>query len=144
MSTARGRRDAPYFTGMALDRASEQRKDPEWVTRLFRDPGSRAVLAGHDVISIRDGEEPQVLRVAMPGSGPDEPILLGLDGAGAGLFALDLDQHPAGSVVPDDGGDVVSLREAGARLGNPGPGWPGPPSFPVPGPPGRPSARGLR
>jgi NAD+ diphosphatase len=98
------------FTGMVLDRATEQRKHPEELERLLEDPAARSVLAGPDGVVVRGGE---LLRSA---ERPPALILLGLDG-GHGVFALDLEtlaDTERARIV--DGAEVISLRDAGATL----------------------------
>jgi len=106
--------NVPPFTGMALDRASTERKDPDWVRRQLTDPAARAVVAGHDGVVMRDGQPPALLRTPLRSDG--EPILLGLED-GAARFAVDLDALPTadrGAAI--DGAEVVPLRDAGAVL----------------------------
>jgi len=106
--------NVPPFTGMALDRASTERKDPDWVRRQLTDPAARAVVAGHDGVVMRDGQPPALLRTPLRSDG--EPILLGLE-HGAARFAVDLDALPTadrGAAI--DGAEVVPLRDAGAVL----------------------------
>ncbi|HEX3979033.1 MAG TPA: NAD(+) diphosphatase [Solirubrobacteraceae bacterium] len=121
MSPAADNPALPPFTGMALDRASTERKDAGWIRARLGDPASRAITAGHDGVLVRDGgrDAPALVRGAVPAvpSGPEgEPILLGLDDDTA-LFAVDLD-----GLAPDDrsqaidGNRVMSLREAGALM----------------------------
>ena len=118
----------PPFTGMTLDRASVERKDPAWVRRLAGDPGSQAILAGHDGLVVGNGngdgrpddhdawDAPALHRAGLAGTARDEPILLGLDRDTA-LFAADLDAlGPAERAGAVDGHRVVGLREAGALL----------------------------
>jgi NAD+ diphosphatase len=97
------------FTGMALDRASVERKDDAWVGRLRSDPRSRAVAATRDGVVVGDGETGELERVAL--GSESLPILLGLDGDGRALFARDLE-----GTEPDNGAVVVPLREAGMTL----------------------------
>jgi len=105
--------DGPTFTGMALDRATDERKDPARIERMLRDPTTRAVLAGPDGVLVGDGAELTLLRT--PLADDLEPILLGLDeDTGQALFALDLDSLPSDAAA--HGGRVVSLRDAGALL----------------------------
>ncbi len=108
----------PPFTGMALDRASTERKDAEWIRARFGDPASRAITAGHEgvLVSARDGATPALAREAVPAGQEGEPILLGLDGDAA-LFAVDLDGlAPGDRSDAIDGNHVMSLREAGALM----------------------------
>ena len=110
----------PPFTGMALNRASAERKDPEWIRDRVRDPGSRAIAAGHEgvLVSERDGrgDAAELARVAIPEAQRTEPVLLGLDD-GTAHFAVDLDALPTAERDRlTDGGRVMGLREAGALL----------------------------
>ncbi len=106
--------DDPAFTGMVLDRAAIERKDPDWVARLLEDASTRAVAAGHDGVLMRAGDTPELARTR---PAPDaEPILLGLDPGGA-VFAVDLDSlAPPQRAAAIDGAEVVGLRDAGAVL----------------------------
>jgi NAD+ diphosphatase len=118
MSAAADSPALPPFTGMALDRASTERKDPDWIRARFGDPGSRAITAGHEGVLVRDGDRttPALARVAVPAGREGEPILLGLDGDTA-LFAVDLDGlAPGDRSHAIDGHRVMGLREAGALL----------------------------
>ena len=56
MSDAADRSALPPFTGMALDRASTERKDAAWIRARLRDPGARVITAGHDGVLVRDGD----------------------------------------------------------------------------------------
>jgi NAD+ diphosphatase len=109
----------PPFTGMPLDRATEERKDPARVARLLADSRARTVLAGSEGVVVGGGDPPSLLRAArvLPGS-VDDVILLGLEDD-APLFAGDLDAPSAGeraALVEEGSGRVISLREAGALL----------------------------
>jgi NAD+ diphosphatase len=109
MSTAADRPALPPFTGMALDRASTERKDPEWVREQLRDPGARVVVASRDGVLVGGGEVAELVRVPVRDEDGAEPILLGLDG-GEAVFARDAVADPT------DGQRVMSLREAGALM----------------------------
>jgi NAD+ diphosphatase len=122
MSPAADRPALPPFTGMALDRASTERKDDAWIRARFGDPGARAITAGHEGVLVRDGNRaggeaaPSLARDSVPAQHGDEPILLGLDGDTA-LFAVDLDAlAPGDRSHAIDGNHVMSLRDAGALL----------------------------
>jgi NAD+ diphosphatase len=106
----------PPFTGMTLDRASTERKDPEWVRRLLEDPATQAVSATHEGVAMTNGGEPALRRSELAAEARDEPILLGLED-GAPLFALDLEGLPDAvrSEATEDA-DVIPLREAGLVL----------------------------
>jgi NAD+ diphosphatase len=106
------------FTGMSLDRATTERKDPARVLRLLEDPMTRAVLAGADGVLIADDASPSLVRAQLVSTPPEEAILLGLDQeSGQALFAIDLDAFPdAARASVTDGGQVVALRDAGAVL----------------------------
>ena len=110
---------------MTLDRASAERKDPDWVQARLEDSSARAVAASrHGVLISGDGHGgdeglASLLRsdtAAIDG----EPILLGLDEHRAGLFALDLDALPSATDLEhSSGGRIVSLRDAGSLLSYP-------------------------
>jgi NAD+ diphosphatase len=107
----------PPFTGMALDRASTERKDAEWIQARLADPASRVVTAGREGVLVGNGATaaPVLTRGGLPAGAP-EPILLGLDGDAA-LFAVDLDAlAPGERDQAIDGSDVMSLRDAGALM----------------------------
>jgi NAD+ diphosphatase len=89
------------FTGAALDRAGDRRRDDEWVAQQRADPAARAVVAGPDGVQVRDG---RLALVPLAEAGGGEPLLLGLDG-GAPVFAAEA----------ADGG-LMGLREAAATL----------------------------
>ncbi|MGH2913856.1 MAG: NAD(+) diphosphatase [Solirubrobacteraceae bacterium] len=112
------------FTGAALDRASTERKDPDWVAHQLRDPAARAVLAGSDGVLLNgDGEgdgtgasEVALARAPLPAGHGDDPVLLGLE-HGTPVFALDLD--PPTVSLPSDlaaTARLASLRDAGTTL----------------------------
>jgi NAD+ diphosphatase len=116
MSAAADSPDLPPFTGMALDRASTERKDADWVCARMRDAGSRVIAAGDDGVLVAAGDAPELVRAQLDEAQLPEPILLGLDGDAA-LFALDV-----GALTPDaqrqtiDANRFMSLREAGALM----------------------------
>jgi NAD+ diphosphatase len=105
---------AAPFTGMALDRASIARKDPDWVAGRLEDPRTRVIAAGHDGVLIDGSEAPALLRADTTSAPPTatESVLLGLED-GRALFALDLE---SGSPDSRNGARLVSLRDAGALL----------------------------
>ncbi len=114
------------FTGAALDRASVQRKDPEWIAAMAASPARRGVAAGRDQVLVSATDSGLALTRLEP---TDEqlavPILLGLDGD-APLFAIDLEQEAARDRPADDGSwgrdgetggpHLITLREAGVTL----------------------------
>jgi NAD+ diphosphatase len=116
------------FSGAALDRAADGRKDPDWVAAQCRDPHARAVLAGADGVYVTGGEAPRLALVplaAAPAHNP--PLLLGLDDRGP-VFAVDVDPpdgalprpligaQGAGAPDPATGTRPVGLRDAVASL----------------------------
>jgi NAD+ diphosphatase len=104
------------FTGMTLDRASTERKDPAWIGQRLEDPATRAVAAGRNGVLITSASSPALVRTGLATAGRQEPILLGLED-GRALFAIDLDALPPGVDAEHiSAGRVVSLRDAGAEL----------------------------
>ncbi|HZU39620.1 MAG TPA: NAD(+) diphosphatase [Solirubrobacteraceae bacterium] len=110
MSTARP------FTGVTLDRADAERKNPARLRTLLADPAAVTVFAGADGVLVDDTGE-ALLRAPLPAGPPEDRILLGLD-ADRPVFACDLDALPGEARHRLDGGGaaVVSLREAGTAL----------------------------
>ncbi|MBV9193518.1 MAG: NAD(+) diphosphatase [Solirubrobacterales bacterium] len=107
----------PTFTGMGLDRAQTLRKDPSLVERRLRSPASRAAFAGTEgVLLDRAGERVARRPLSPEWRQKEKAILLGLEDDVA-LFALDLDSLAAGDATAlGQAGEVVGLRDAGARL----------------------------
>jgi NAD+ diphosphatase len=104
------------FSGMELDRAAVERKDPAVVAELLGDPSSRAVLAGRDGVVIGDGS---LLRAELERDAEYEPILLGLED-GEAVFAIDVDSlTEAQRVALTGGAGVVGLRDVIGRLSRP-------------------------
>jgi NAD+ diphosphatase len=119
MSAADEMAAAPSFTGMALDRASTERKDPEWVARAVADPAARVIGANRDGVLVGDGDAPALHRGEVGTEVGEDPILLGLDD-GTPMFAADLEALPdASRAALANGSRVLSLREAGVLLSHP-------------------------
>jgi NAD+ diphosphatase len=103
---------------MALDRASTRRGDRQWLARVLRERGTRAVAASAEGVLLDEGPAPALARlfVPEPEAGESDPILLGLED-GRALFALDLDAlEPPVRASLLSGRRIASLREAGAVL----------------------------
>jgi NAD+ diphosphatase len=94
------------FTGAALDRAGDRRRDEVWVAEQRANPAARAVVAGRDGVHVTGGEERRLALVPLEQAGHGEPLLLGLDDAGP-IFAAEGD----GSRL-----SLLGLREAAAAL----------------------------
>jgi NAD+ diphosphatase len=88
------------FTGAALDRAGDRRRDGAWVAAQLADPAARAVVAGPAGVQVEDGR----LALVPLGDAGGEPLLLGLDG-GAPVFAAEAQN-----------GALMGLREAASTL----------------------------
>jgi NAD+ diphosphatase len=93
------------FSGSPVDRAGTRRIDPEWVAERVADPSSRTLLVTTGGVVVQDE---RLARVPFDGG---DPILLGLEGDGRTLFALDL-----GDGEPPAGTAAVGLRDAAALL----------------------------
>ena len=109
------------FTGATLDRVSVERKDPGWVATLAAAPDARGIGAGRDTVLVTGGDTPALIRLGFEAAANPNPILLGVDEAGAGVFAVDLEGDA--TAPADDGswgqatdGRLISLREAGVEL----------------------------
>ena len=116
MSAAADHNALPPFTGMALDRASTERKDADWVRARVRDPGARVIAAGDDGVLVAGEDAPWLVRAPARGDQLADPILLGLDDGDA-IFAVDV-----AALTPDDRRDAIDgnrfmgLRDAGALM----------------------------
>ena len=98
-------RDPNTFTGSALDRAAERRRDGDWVAEQRTHPAARAVVAGRHGVRVTDGDPPRLALVPLGSAAGDAP-LLGLDAAGP-VFAAEADGAPV---------ELRDLREAAAIL----------------------------
>jgi NAD+ diphosphatase len=99
------------FAGGRLDRAGPRRTDEEWVAARRADPAARAVVATADGVLVRDGASPALVGLgALPGD-PDL-VLLGVDGAGAAVFAADPGPDGAAGLAP--GAALRGLRDVAA------------------------------
>jgi NAD+ diphosphatase len=94
------------FTGAALDRAGERRRDDRWLAEQVADPAARAVVVGAHGVHVSGGEAPRLALVPLERTGEGERLLLGLDATGP-VFAADGD----GTALP-----LLGLREAAAAL----------------------------
>jgi NAD+ diphosphatase len=90
------------FTGAALDRAGDRRRDDGWVAAQRSDPAARAVLVGREGVKV-EGDRLALVPLADAGG---EPLLLGLDDRGP-VFAAE----PA-----EANGSLLGLRDAAATL----------------------------
>jgi len=111
-----------YYRGMRLDRAGEQRKNPEWLERQWARAHCRVFLLHNDRSLMRRGEGYPPEAVALPRDevahldGGGHRVFLGLDDRGP-LFALDVSRHAehALEIVTGDR-EFVDLREIGWLL----------------------------
>jgi NAD+ diphosphatase len=94
------------FTGAALDRAGERRRDRAWVAEQRAHPRARTVFVGEKGVHVTDGDQPRLALMPLDERRDREPLLLGLDGAGP-VFATDADGAPS---------SLLGLREAAASL----------------------------
>jgi NAD+ diphosphatase len=95
------------FTGAALDRAGERRRDAAWLGEQRAHPRARAVVASRDGIHVTAGDNPRLALVPLAHTSDDEPLLLGLDDAGP-VFAAEASGGAQAS--------LLGLREAAASL----------------------------
>lgn len=104
------------FTGMRLDRASMERKDPERLAEMLAAPGASSLLAGVDSVVVGRDDGERLWRARSVPSAAAEAILLGLD-EGRPVFAIDLEPlEPDERARTIDGGELIGLRDAGAQL----------------------------
>jgi NAD+ diphosphatase len=104
------------FAGGRLDRVSARRTDAEWLAARRADPASRAVIATSDGVLVRDGAIPALVGLGeLPADA--EVVLLGVDGAGAAVFAADPGPEHARTLRPDAG--LRGLRDVAAEASHP-------------------------
>jgi NAD+ diphosphatase len=100
------------FAGARLDRAGPRRTDERWLAERRADPAARAVLATSDGVLVRDGATPALVALGdLPADA--ELLLLGVDGAGVGVFAADPGPERAAALVP--GAALRGLRDVAAE-----------------------------
>ena len=75
------------FAGEALDRAGPQRRDEAWLAARLADPATRVVAASETGVIVA-GERPRMFAVDALPEGL-ELVLLGVDGEGHAVFAVD-------------------------------------------------------
>jgi NAD+ diphosphatase len=106
--------DPRPFTGMSLDRATTERKDPAVIERLLADPATRVVVAGRGGVLVRESSS-ELVRTSITPQAISEPVLLGLDD-GSALFAVDFEALTADTHPIKERVNLVSLRDAGTAL----------------------------
>ena len=97
------------FAGGTLDRAGARRADQAWVAAQAGDPAARAVVGAGSGMLVA-GDAPALVPLVPLLREGVEPILLGVDGAGA-LFAVDLEDLR-------DGGDADAWAPRGSWVGD--------------------------
>ncbi|MDE0417011.1 MAG: NAD(+) diphosphatase [bacterium] len=100
--------DVSHYRGDLIDRASELRRDDEWIAARLRDPATRLVPV-HRGRSLLRGRNAAFLAPGDVDGFPDdplmEPIFLGIDETGP-LFAVDM-SHLDEGVLANPGEDCV-------------------------------------
>jgi len=110
------------YTGCALDRAADQRRDPAWVAERLRDPQSLIVPVWRDRNLIIPGDPPAAAAIA--GSGAQDIVslaaqvaFLGVDSGARAWFAADLSALERDTVGDLHGGaQFADLRRFGAVM----------------------------
>jgi NAD+ diphosphatase len=107
----------PVLSGMVLDRASAERKDPGWLAARLADPASRVLAASDDAVLLDRDDATRLLRADQPvPARPDSAVLLAVED-GAALFAADLASlDPKARAALERRGRLVELRRAGPLL----------------------------
>ncbi|MEV4707258.1 NAD(+) diphosphatase [Actinoplanes sp. NPDC049316] len=105
--------DGPPLARTSLDRAAHRRKDEAWLAEAWKSglvlvidiaKGGRALIAG------ADGEKPSLVLVGGSEAPEGERLFLGVDPAGAPIFAVD-------APLPETAGaEARNLRDIGDRL----------------------------
>lgn len=102
------------FSGTAFDRAGHLRTDEHWLAGALKEPSSRVLelCLAAKVPVLAKGE---LSWIALDADDPRELVFLGLDGAGAALFSVDIgDDEPEGSKFAHMRDVAMSLPEADA------------------------------
>jgi NAD+ diphosphatase len=79
------------FTGAPLDRAADERKDPDWVAAQGEHPSARALLAGDAGVHVLTSDPSRLALVPLAEAHGAGPILLGLDADGP-VFVVDTER----------------------------------------------------
>jgi NAD+ diphosphatase len=99
------------FAGGGLDRMGPRRTDAAWLAARRADPASRVVVATGDGVLVDDGGTPALVGVTeIPGDA--EVVLLGVDAAGAAVFAADPGPERGAALRPS--ASLVGLRDVAA------------------------------
>jgi NAD+ diphosphatase len=110
------------FAGAPLDRASEKRRDADWIARARAEPTGR-LLALQEGRPLLDDDGPVWLALAAletVAGRKAEPVFLGVDPAGAPHFAVSVPASRDLSETPIAGlGEFTDLRAAAPRLAGP-------------------------
>ena len=113
----------PRYAGAGLDRAAQERKDPQWLSRRLADPGSMVVPLWQHLSLVSGLSDPAPRLICCSGvaagallAAASETSFLGLDGERA-LFAADLSglSRDEAQMLAGDG-EFVELRRAGTVL----------------------------
>jgi NAD+ diphosphatase len=104
------------FAGGPLDRVAPRRTDAAWLAERLADPASRAIVATSDGVLVEDGSRPAFVPLAAVAGAGAEPVLLGVDGAGA-VFAVDPGTERAGALRRD--AELRGLRDVAADATDP-------------------------
>ena len=114
-----------YYRELILDRASESRKDRQWLKQQWQQQQCRVLLLKHDKSLLywrsRETEAPQIVHTlqadaASLANTSEELVFLGLDKKGP-LFALDVSTHSEAALESTIGeNEFVDLRDVGWLL----------------------------
>lgn len=116
--------DLPALSRSAVDRASDRRRDADFLAAAWRDPAARAFVVDGDRAFVSGGPEPRLRLQAPDALPPGERLLLGVSGATpywAVAAALPTAAVPgaarsdAADLTPDCS-TAQSLRDVGALL----------------------------
>jgi NAD+ diphosphatase len=93
------------YCGAPLDRASVRRGDQRWLNELRAAPTARIIPFWRDQCLLTGGHPVRLAATASPATGLPEPVLLGLDEHGAGVFAVDLSAWSQAEALTAAGAD---------------------------------------
>jgi NAD+ diphosphatase len=103
----------------AIDRATEQRTDPDWLDGVRAGPGARVLVVEDGKTLVRFGDSGASLVLLPPAQAPGgTEFFLGLDRDGRGYFGVMAPLPDPAGLPPDGPGQVrpAGLREVGALL----------------------------
>ena len=101
------------FAGNPLDRAAEKRNDQAWLAAQLDDARTRVLALQSGKPLVREGG---LAFLAADAARNDLPIFLGIDDAGASVFAIESDVAPSGAAFEELRAVALTLPAAEAAI----------------------------